>query len=242
MAEETAAAAGGIGATEHSRDAEGLTGLTGLTGVTDNESVDLSVEQQDAEDISAQMRIPVAAEIEYAVPVQKPDEGLTGPCNGQSTADSAKRNSRTCAGYGQQTWDEKELAAKDAMIQYCIQLAAAEEEATVGGEVKQASEEQTVTTAKERNNTATKMEVEGWSDVLEAVEMSKKAELAEIEWTADAEVNKWMAAVETAVETTRNTIQKKVEKMEVRNFKDSVDIGMNTEVQVKNFKEGGQVA
>ena len=45
--------------------------------------------------------------------------------------------------------------------------------------------------------------------------MAKKAELAEIRWTADAEVNKWMSTVETIVEVTRDKIQEKVETIEM---------------------------
>ena len=80
--------------------------------------------------------------------------------------------------------------------------------------------------------------VEDWDEVLGAVEMAQKAELAEIKWTADAEVNKWMAAVETAVEVSRGTVQEKVEKVEMRDFRADVKV----KAQVKNFKEGGQVA
>ena len=85
---------------------------------------------------------------------------------------------------------------------------------------------------------AEKAAVEDWDEVLGAVEMAQKAELAEIKWTADAEVNKWMAAVEAAVAVSRGTVQEKVEKVEMRDFRADVKV----KAQVKNFKEGGQVA
>ena len=76
---------------------------------------------------------------------------------------------------------------------------------------------------------------------LEAVEMAKKAELAEIRWTADAEVNKWMSAVETTVELTRDKIQEKVDKVEMG--KEKVE-KVEAEQQQMNFEleNGAQVA
>ena len=71
---------------------------------------------------------------------------------------------------------------------------------------------------------AEKAAVEDWDEVLGAVEMAQKAELAEIKWTADAEVNKWMAAVETAVELSRDTTQEKIEKIEKKDFRAEVKI------------------
>ena len=96
------------------------------------------------------------------------------------------------------------------MVSYCIMLAAEED--------------------------AEKAAVEDWGEVLGAVEMAQKAELAEITWTADAEDNKWMAAVEIAVEVSRDTIQGRVEKIEKKDFRAEVKI----KAQVKICKEGGQ--
>ena len=79
---------------------------------------------------------------------------------------------------------------------------------------------------------------EDWAAVLEAVEMAKKAELAEIRWTADAEVNKWMSTVETTMEVSRGTVQEKVEKIEMRDLRADVKI----KAQVKICEESGQVA
>ena len=108
---------------------------------------------------------------------------------------------------------EAENAERDmAIVNYCIQLAAEED--------------------------AEKAAVEDWDEVLGAVEMAQKTELAEIKWTADAEVNKWMAAVKTAVEVSRGTVQEKVEKIEMRDFRADVKI----KAQVKICEESGQVA
>ena len=58
------------------------------------------------------------------------EEQAAAPCSGgekaADKAESADRNKseNTCAGYGQQTWMEETVAAEEALMQYCIELAA----------------------------------------------------------------------------------------------------------------------
>ena len=147
--------------------------------------------------------------------------------------------------------EERDADAEMEMVAYCMQLAAAEaeyaelenkqlavdsaEEAVVESEetsveVDAAAVEETVATVEMPKERLAELEVEGWDDVLGAVEMARQSELAVIKWTADAEVNKWMAAVEEAVEVTRDKIQEKVEKIEAEDHKVKFEFGSGAQV------------
>ena len=174
---------------------------------------------------------------------------------------------RSIAGYNGSSSQRIKRTERDAnanmeMVAYCMQLAAAEaeyaelenkqlavdsaEEAVVESEgtpveVDAAAVEETVATVEMPKERLAELEVEGWDDVLGAVEMARQSELAVIKWTADAEVNKWMAAVEEAVEVTRDKIQEKVDKAEMG--KEKVE-KIEVEQQQMNFESenGAQVA
>ena len=151
--------------------------------------------------------------------------------------------------------EERDANADMAMIAYCMQLAAAEaeyaelenkqlavdtgsaEEAVLVVESEETSVavdatavEETVAIVEMPKERLAELEVEGWDDVLGAVEMARQSELAVIKWTADAEVNKWMAAVEEAVEVTRGTIKEKVEKIEAEDHKVKFEFGSGAQV------------
>ena len=97
------------------------------------------------------------------------------------------------------------------------------ESLAVGASAVELIEEQTVETMET-------VETDDWAAVLGAVQMVKAAELAEIKWSADAEVNKWVSRVETAVEMTRGTIKEKVEEIEAEDHKVKFEFGSGAQV------------
>ena len=209
LAEETAAAAGGTGATEHKRDAEELTGddkedaegaITDLGAragygqqAWNGEAVAVATEQSGqgvdavvvavvAEDHTKEVTGVTSAPekqsqqvMESTMQTVAAEIEYVQPDNSAQGSDSLVQ----CNGEAEKTEHEETTADDMAMVDYCIQLAVEED--------------------------AEKAAAEDWDEVLGAVEMAQKAELAEIKWTADAEVNQWMAAVETAVEVSNST-------------------------------------
>ena len=217
---------------------------TSVTGITDNKAVE---QQESQAEEKCRVQINIAAEDleEYAVQIQEPTEAPKDPCNEErareSQTDSERGNRQnTRAGYGQQAGWKESVAAEDALMMYCIQLAG--EKAAVESEETSVAIDADATKWREEQTNAVET-TEDWAAVLDAVEMAKKAELAQIRWAADAEVNKWMSAVETSttVELTRDKIQEKVDKVEMG--KEKVE-KVEAEQQQMNFEleNGAQVA